>query len=205
MSAYASGMVTDPSRLFEAQARYWGEAFSHYVETQQNLIQGVLAPAEDDSPSDPRFSNALWSEHPYFNFVKQQYLMSAKAVTDAVEELDDLEDSDKKRLRYFTRQIVDMMSPTNFLSTNPDALTKAVETQGQSLVDGLENLVRDIEKLGRRTCGHAVGQECLQAGRQYRDDAGFGGVPKRDHGVDSVHADNQIRSRNTHRSIPALD
>jgi polyhydroxyalkanoate synthase len=38
-----------------------------------------------------------------------------------------------------------MLSPANFLGTNPDALTRAVETDGQSLVDGLENLVRDLE------------------------------------------------------------
>ena len=38
-----------------------------------------------------------------------------------------------------------MFAPTNFLATNPEALSKAVETDGQSLVDGLENLVRDIE------------------------------------------------------------
>ncbi len=46
---------------------------------------------------------------------------------------------------YFTRQIVDMFAPTNFLGMNPDALEKAVETDGESLVRGLENLVRDIE------------------------------------------------------------
>ncbi len=38
-----------------------------------------------------------------------------------------------------------MFSPTNFLGTNPDALEKAVATDGESLVQGLENLVRDIE------------------------------------------------------------
>ena len=37
-----------------------------------------------------------------------------------------------------------MMLPTNFLATNPTALEKAVVKQGQSLVDGLENLVRDL-------------------------------------------------------------
>ena len=38
-----------------------------------------------------------------------------------------------------------MMAPTNFLATNPDALEKALETDGQSLIDGLENLVADLE------------------------------------------------------------
>ncbi|MFV2038043.1 MAG: PHA/PHB synthase family protein, partial [Paracoccaceae bacterium] len=45
----------------------------------------------------------------------------------------------------FTHQIMDMLSPANFLGTNPEALERAARTDGQSLVDGLENLVRDLE------------------------------------------------------------
>jgi len=51
----------------------------------------------------------------------------------------------KKRLEYFSQQIVDMFSPTNFLATNPEALALAAETEGESLVKGLENLVADLE------------------------------------------------------------
>jgi polyhydroxyalkanoate synthase len=145
-AAYTSDMFASPTKLFETQVEYWGKALTHYMEVQQNLVQGVFAPPDDTTPNDPRFSNPMWSEHPYFNFVKQQYLMSAQAISDAVDSIEDLDDKDQQRLRYFTRQIVDMMSPANFLGTNPDALGKAVETNGQSLVDGLENLVRDIEK-----------------------------------------------------------
>ncbi len=56
-----------------------------------------------------------------------------------------LDPNDKKRIEFFTRQIVEMFAPTNFLGTNPDALEKAVATDGESLVKGLENLVADIE------------------------------------------------------------
>lgn len=144
-AAYANDLFSSPTKLFENQVEYWGKALTQYMDVQQNLISGVLAAPEDNTPHDPRFANPLWNENPYFNFIKQQYLTSADAISQAVDGLDDLDERDRKRLRYFTRQIVDMMSPTNFLSTNPEALTKAVETNGQSLVDGLENLVRDIE------------------------------------------------------------
>ncbi len=59
--------------------------------------------------------------------------------------MQDLEPKEKRRLTYFAKQIIDMMAPTNFLATNPDALEKAVETEGQSLVQGLENLIADLE------------------------------------------------------------
>ena len=144
-SAYIAEMMSHPEKLIEHQVGYWGKALTHYIDAQNKLVHGKLEPAEDHSPKDRRFSDPLWENHPFFNYVKQQYLYSAEAISEAVDALEELDDTDKKRARYFTRQIVDMMSPTNFLGTNPAALTKAVETDGQSLVDGLENLVRDVE------------------------------------------------------------
>jgi polyhydroxyalkanoate synthase len=144
-TAYMAEMMSHPSKLIEHQVGYWGKALTHYIDAQNKLAHGKLEPADDRTPKDRRFSDPLWENHPFFNYVKQQYLMSAEAMSEMVEKLEGLDDKDKKRARYFTRQIVDMMSPTNFLGTNPAALTKAVETDGQSLVDGLENLVRDIE------------------------------------------------------------
>ena len=100
---------------------------------------------ETSAPLDKRFSNPLWNSHPYFKFIKQQYLHNVEVVQSSIESIDGLETTEKRRLEYFSRQIVDMMAPTNFLATNPDALEQAVETQGQSLIDGLENLIADLE------------------------------------------------------------
>jgi polyhydroxyalkanoate synthase len=72
-------------------------------------------------------------------------MISSKAIEDAVDALEDLDPVDHKRIDYFAHQIIDMMAPTNFLATNPDALERAVATEGESLVKGLENLVRDVE------------------------------------------------------------
>ncbi len=144
-SAYWADMIQHPSKLFEHQVSFWGKTLKHYIEAQEVLASGKLVAPEDDTPSDRRFSNPLWQSHPYFNFIKRQYMLSAEAIGNAVRDVQGLEPSDRQRLEYFSRQIVDLMSPTNFLGTNPDALAKAVETEGESLVKGLENLVRDIE------------------------------------------------------------
>ena len=145
MAAYYAEMMQNPAKLFEQQVSYWGKSLKHYIAAQQNLAKGQIKPPEDETPADRRFADPMWEDHPYFNFIKQQYLMSSEAVQNAVEGLENLDPKDRKRLEYFSRQITDMMSPTNFLGTNPEALAKAVETDGRSLVDGLENLVRDLE------------------------------------------------------------
>lgn len=144
-TAYWAEALQNPAKILEQQIEFWSKSVMHFAEAQQALARGRLQAPADPGPSDPRFANPLWDSHPYFNFIKQQYLTNAKAVADAVAAVDDLDPTEKKRLEYFSRQIVDMLSPSNFLATNPDALEKALETDGRSLVDGLENLVADLE------------------------------------------------------------
>ncbi|THD84618.1 class I poly(R)-hydroxyalkanoic acid synthase [Aliigemmobacter aestuarii] len=144
-AAYVAEMMQNPSKILEAQVNYWGKTLKHYVDAQQALLSGEFKAPADPTPKDRRFANPLWESHPFFNYLKQQYLLNSEAITGAAAALEHLEPSEKKRVEYFTRQIVDMMSPTNFLGTNPDALEKAIATDGESLVQGLENLVRDIE------------------------------------------------------------
>ncbi|MFV0245873.1 MAG: PHA/PHB synthase family protein [Qingshengfaniella sp.] len=144
-TAYMADMMQNPAKIIEHQVGYWGKMLKHYVEANQTLVQGRFAAPPDPTSKDRRFGNALWDTHPYFNFIKRNYLMTAEAIEAAVAGLENLAPKEKQQVEYFTRQIVDMLAPTNFLATNPDALERAVETEGQSLVDGLENLVRDIE------------------------------------------------------------
>src|SRR6056297_646781 len=149
-ASYWAEMVENPGKLYERQLEYWGQSVRHFMEAQQQLVQGHRPHALDEAGDDPlkgdkRFANPLWNTHPFFHYIKHQYALNARAIEEAVQEVDDLDPVEKKRLNYFARQIVDMMSPTNFLGTNPDALEKAVETEGESLVRGLENLVADLE------------------------------------------------------------
>ncbi|MFG6582336.1 PHA/PHB synthase family protein [Sulfitobacter sp. 1A12779] len=143
--SYWAEAMTNPARLMEHQMGYWTKSVAHFVEAQQALAKGGLAPVEEDAPTDKRFANPLWQTHPYFNFIKQQYLLNAEALRQAVEDAQDMDPAEKKRLVYFSQQIIAMMSPTNFLATNPDVLERAVETEGESLVKGLENLIADLE------------------------------------------------------------
>ncbi|MQQ09912.1 class I poly(R)-hydroxyalkanoic acid synthase [Epibacterium sp. SM1979] len=141
-SAYWSEMVMNPAKLMERQVEFWGKTVLNFAEAQKKVLRREELDLEG---ADRRFRNPLWESNPYFHYVKEQYLINAEAVRQAVTEIEDLEPLDKQRLNYFADQIVQMMAPTNFLATNPDALEKALSTEGQSLIDGLENLVADLE------------------------------------------------------------
>ncbi len=157
--------MANPAKMLESQMEYWKQSVTHFVEAQQAIAQGKLQAPADPGPKDKRFGNPLWDTHPYFNFIKQQYLINADAIRRAVEEAQDLEPREKQRLNYFSTQIIDMMAPTNFLATNPDALERAVETEGQSLVAGLENLISDLERNNGELVVRLADENAFEIGR----------------------------------------
>ncbi|WP_372884942.1 PHA/PHB synthase family protein [Shimia sp.] len=164
-NAYLQSMMQNPARVLEHQLEYWTKSVTHFVDAQNMLMHGKLEAAPDQTPSDRRFSNPLWQTHPYFNFLKQQYMRNAEAIRQAVRDAEGLESKDRQRLEYFSQQIIDMMAPTNFLGTNPDVLEKAIETEGASLVKGLENLIADLEANNGELIVRLSDEEAFEIGR----------------------------------------
>jgi polyhydroxyalkanoate synthase len=145
LAAWLTDALANPGKLIEEQVQAWGKALRQYVDATGALASGKPTAPGDGAAPDRRFKNPLWETHPWFSYVRSQYQSNVAAMEGFVSRIEHLEPAEKKRLEYFTRQIADMMAPTNFLATNPDALERAVETEGESLVKGLENLVRDLE------------------------------------------------------------
>jgi polyhydroxyalkanoate synthase len=163
--AYMAEAFQNPAKLMEHQMSFWTKTVTHFMEAQQALAKGKLEAPQDRTEKDRRFANPLWETHPYFNFVKQQYLINAEALAQAVEDVSDMEPREKQRLAYFSRQIIDMMSPTNFLATNPDALERAIATEGESLVKGLENLISDLEANNGELIVRLADEKAFELGR----------------------------------------
>ena len=147
-AAYWQAMLDNPSKLMEQQIAYWGQTLSHFVEAQKAMSAENFALNDVEPSKDRRFSNPQWTSNPYFRLIRQQYETNVETIRKSVSEIEGLPTKDRQRLEYFTDQITDMMAPTNFFGTNPDALERAVETEGQSLITGLENLIADLEANG---------------------------------------------------------
>ena len=113
-------------------------------------VQALWAQAAHATPvEDRRFASKAWREQPYFAWLAQSYRLYGEYLK-ALASLAQLPPVEKRRLEFTVRQFVDAVSPTNFPGTNPEVLQRAIETEGESLVDGLRNLVADIGK-GRIT------------------------------------------------------
>jgi polyhydroxyalkanoate synthase len=119
---------------FDKQARLWTALASGKRET-------LVAP----EPGDRRFAAKEWRDSPYYDYLKQSYLLASRYLEELVDAAD-LEPQAKERARFAARQWIDAMCPVNFPATNPDALREALDTRGESLARGLANLLGDVQK-----------------------------------------------------------
>ena len=140
---YFSEILSNPSKLIENQVKYYKSSLETWSDVQRYFLK-----QENNNPkkNDKRFRSVTWEENPYFKMIKQQYLTSSDIIQETITGIDGLSHPEQKQITFFTKQMLEFFSPTNFLMTNPDALQEAMETKGQSLVNGLENLVDDLEK-----------------------------------------------------------
>jgi polyhydroxyalkanoate synthase len=94
---------------------------------------------------DRRFSSAAWQSNPVSAFHAASYLLNAKFLTTMADSVD-ASPHQKQKIRFAVQQVVDAMSPANFLALNPEAQQKLIETKGESLTKGLSNMLGDMQR-----------------------------------------------------------
>ncbi len=104
-------------------------------------VEEVIAPEKGDR----RFTNAAWSEQVIFDVYKQSYLLASRYLMGLAGSAD-LDTRQQRKLEFFTRQMVDALSPGNFAVSNPEVLKATAESKGANLVKGMKNLVSDLVK-----------------------------------------------------------
>ena len=139
-------LMTDPSRLVQAQLSLWHDYMTLWQRTAQRFLGGERAPTVEPSAGDRRFRDAAWNDNTLFDFIKQSYLLTSRWLLSAVRDVDGIDDRTARKVDFYTRQFVDAISPTNFLLTNPEALRATIESRGENLLNGLKNLLDDLDR-----------------------------------------------------------
>ncbi len=138
--------VMRPDRFWMRQWQYNANMMDLWSQTARRMWGMSHRPTIEPPRSDKRWRDAAWSQNPLFDLLKQSHLLTEGWLQQAIAENDRLDDLERDRLSFFTRQFASAISPTNFPLTNPKVLRQIKETGGQCLLDGLENLLRDIEE-----------------------------------------------------------
>jgi len=138
-----------PTQLASIQERY----LKDFTELWREMGAGAMVPngspqagqagAASQRLSDRRFASDAWRNNAAYRYTAAFYLLTARAMT----ELADAVEADPKvrqRIRFAVSQWVDAMSPANFLATNPDAQQRLIESGGESLRNGVRNMLEDL-------------------------------------------------------------
>lgn len=145
MSAVMAGLASRPEKLFQAQADLFGRYMDLWATTTRRAM-GEDAPATPSA--DKRFKDPAWSENPLFDVMRQSYLVTADWMNGLISGVEDVDPAVRRRAEFFTKLLTDAFSPSNFLASNPAALKALAESNGESLVKGMQNFAGDIERGG---------------------------------------------------------
>ena len=142
----AERLMDDPTRLFNDQMSYWQDYWGLVQKSAMQMWGQSIEPVIEAEKGDRRFKNAEWDQNPMFSFIKQSYLLTARAIQDTVQNVQGLDDQTRRKVTFYTDQYLDAIAPTNFIATNPELLKLTLETRGENLLNGLKNLLDDLDR-----------------------------------------------------------
>jgi len=129
----------------------WSGLQADYLKQAAEIWNGALQRLQPDAADEPkalpdrRFANDAWARNPAAAYTAQMYLLNARTMMQMAESVE-ADAKTRARIRFAVQQWVDATSPSNFLASNPEALQKALQTQGESITTGLHHLLGDLQK-----------------------------------------------------------
>ena len=137
--AMAPANAADPMAWMTAGAEAWSKG----LEAWGRMLG---ATAEAAQRKDRRFASPEWGENPVFQTIRDSYLAISDRLLGSVEEMEGIDEETRQKLRFATRSFVDAMAPSNFALTNPEVMKRTIETKGENLLHGLQNMLDDIRR-----------------------------------------------------------
>ncbi len=162
---FANRAAAKPGRMMAAQFELWRDHVALWSAFARRLDGEAAAPVAAPARDDRRFADAAWSEHPLFDFVKQTYLLNARWLQSTVHRVEDVDAETRRKVEFYTRQLIDAWAPSNFVATNPKVLRETLDSGGENLVRGLEHLVEDLGRGRGRLAIAMTDERAFELGR----------------------------------------
>ena len=158
-------MMAEPEKIIQANMSLWADYMALWQRTTQRLLGQETEPVVEPAEEDRRFRDAEWDDNALFDYIKQSYLLTARWIQSAVKETEGMDEKTAQKVDFYTRQFVDAMAPSNFLLTNPEVLRATMESGGENLLRGLENLLMDLEAGDGSLRVRQTDQEAFEVGK----------------------------------------
>ncbi|NRP18910.1 Poly-beta-hydroxybutyrate polymerase [Ensifer adhaerens] len=143
LSRVSEYWLSDPRRTLEAQTHLMGSFFEMWSRSI-NRMSGTDGDPAPPLRADKRFTDEDWVKNPFFDFVRQAYFITSDWADKMVRDAEGLDDHTKHKAAFYVRQISSALSPTNFITTNPQLYRETVATSGANLVKGMQMFAEDV-------------------------------------------------------------
>jgi polyhydroxyalkanoate synthase subunit PhaC len=144
LTALGRQWLSDPVRLSEAQSHFVGQFAALWNNVLTRMMGMPVQPLIEPAPGDNRFKDPEWTHNPFFNFVKQAYLLACRWAEDQLKATPGLGERERHRAEFYLRQMTSAFAPSNFMATNPEILRETFRSNGRNLVDGVSLLAEDM-------------------------------------------------------------
>jgi polyhydroxyalkanoate synthase len=158
-------MIADPAKMIEANMSLWQDYLELWQNTATRMMGGEADPVVAPEPGDRRFKDPSWSDNDVFDYIKQSYLLTSRWLQSTVAGVDGLDDKQAQKVDFYTRQFVEALSPSNFVLTNPEVLRETAETGGENLLNGLKNLLQDLDENTGRLNIRMTDEDAFEVGK----------------------------------------
>ncbi|MCE7902962.1 MAG: class I poly(R)-hydroxyalkanoic acid synthase, partial [Gammaproteobacteria bacterium PRO9] len=140
----------DPAKLVQANLQLWQQHMLLWQQMAATFAAGrpgapAREPVAEPDPGDRRFRDPEWNSNPFFDYLKQSYLITSRWLVDTMSTVAGLDRQTAHKVDFYTRQFADAFSPSNFPWSNPEVLRETLATGGANLRKGFENFQRDLE------------------------------------------------------------
>ncbi|MFD2184104.1 class I poly(R)-hydroxyalkanoic acid synthase [Rhodoplanes azumiensis] len=137
--------MRDATRAIDLQTSIGHAYLDLWATTMRRLAGETSPPIATPDPRDRRFSHPEWTTNTYFDFLKQAYLLTSRVANHLVEDAEGLDPLTRRKADFYMKQVLNAISPSNFVFTNPELLRLTLRSNADNLVRGMTMLAEDIE------------------------------------------------------------
>lgn len=143
ISQIGQELATHPQKMLGAGLEWYSSYVSLLDNVTSRMTDETVEPLYKSSPKDRRFTAEQWDNVPFFDLLKQSYLMTSNWLEALVDKTAP-DAQTARKTHFFTRQIIEAFCPGNFLATNPEVLQETLTSNGQNLLRGLDHMLDDL-------------------------------------------------------------
>ena len=141
----------DPEAVARIQTSFADEGLALWQRflTSGGLLRDQPEPPPSGSPAaarDRRFADPAWTEHPFYDLIRQSYLLLSDYLMRMADAVDGVDPRQKAKLRFATTGLLAAMAPSTLPQTQTMVVQRTIQSGGANLVKGLKHMLADLEK-----------------------------------------------------------